>query len=456
MNPNSGRKKWVITIVIAAILIAAAVAVAIFAGPKPENPVVEKPAESPLGVYYYDTAEGEYLLTLSQGNVFMISGPSLNKSGKCVVTDNGIELDFVKDEDGTGAITIDGDVLNLQYKDKTMRFLEKKTFKVNFNVNGGSEVAAIDVVNGKTVAKPADPKKDGSVFIGWYADSACTQLYGFGNEVITADTTVYAKWAETVVGQNEYTVNFDLGYEAEGIDAMSTIGGKLYNVPTPARDGFTFAGWWVSMTENAEELTIPYVEDMVFQANTTLFALWTTTPEGGKLAAPMVEVYADSIKWNTIQGTSTYELKIFDANGVEIHSEKLGATTKTFDFATREAGEYTIQVTALASVEDKNSETTTRTFVNKALDRVSLFTVIDGGILLWNNVEGAEKYLITIDCGNDAHKHTAFDNGDSTTFMFKNCAMQEGGIKFTVTAVADGKASSVSETFVYDRKLDAV
>ena len=42
------------------------------------------------------------------------------------------------------------------------------------------------VVNGKTVNKPADPKKDGSVFIGWYADADCTKLYGFGKEVVTA------------------------------------------------------------------------------------------------------------------------------------------------------------------------------------------------------------------------------------------------------------------------------
>lgn len=34
--------------------------------------------------------------------------------------------------------------------------------------------------------------------------------------------------------------------------------------------------------------------------------------------------------------------------------------------------------------------------------------------------------------------------------------MQEGGIKFTVTAVADGYASSTSETFVYERTLEAV
>jgi hypothetical protein len=41
MNPNAGRKKWVITIVIAAILIAAAVAVAILAGPGPDDPVID-------------------------------------------------------------------------------------------------------------------------------------------------------------------------------------------------------------------------------------------------------------------------------------------------------------------------------------------------------------------------------------------------------------------------------
>ena len=164
MNPKLVKNKWWVALLIVAIVAITAIAIVIAVGGEPEEPVVETPKESPIGVYYYDTAEGEYLLTLSQGNVFMISGPNLNKSGKCVVTDDGIELDFVKDEDGTGSLKDENGVMVLQYKDKTMRFLEKKTFKVNFNVNGGSEVASVDVTNGKTVAKPADPKKDGSVF----------------------------------------------------------------------------------------------------------------------------------------------------------------------------------------------------------------------------------------------------------------------------------------------------
>ena len=41
-------------------------------------------------------------------------------------------------------------------------------------------------------------------------------------------------------------------------------------------------------------------------------------PEGGKLEAPLVEVYADSIKWNTVKGASSYELKILNAKGEEV------------------------------------------------------------------------------------------------------------------------------------------
>ena len=143
VNQKPVQYKWWIVMAIVAVLLIAGIVIAIVLGGGPDTPVIEEPRQSPIGVYYYDTAEGEYVLTLSDGNVFTIAGPNLNKSGKCVVTDNGIELDFVRDEDGTGTITIDGTELTLQYKDKTMRFLEKKTFKVSFHVNGGSAVETV-------------------------------------------------------------------------------------------------------------------------------------------------------------------------------------------------------------------------------------------------------------------------------------------------------------------------
>ena len=454
------KKNWkFLTIVLAAVLV---LTVAIFAL-KPDEQVSQGPTEGTVppdgaetGVYYFETPEGEYVLSFNTGNVFTIAGPTLNKSGKYTVTANGFELDFIRDEDGTGTITKDGTVLTLQYNNKTLRFVEKVTYAVSFNSNGGSAVESVDVLNGKTVAKPADPQKDGSVFIGWYADEACTQLYDFSANAITANTTVYAKWAEPVVGQNEYMVDFDLGYEAEGYEAMTTVGGKLYNIPTPEREGYTFAGWWVSMTEQADQLTFMYTEELVFQANTTLFAQWQQAPAAGALEAPQVEVFADVITWNTIKGASTYNLKITSKDGQVLVDEPVGTTKKNYNFNELAAGEYTIEVTAIGSTNDKTSETTVRHYVNKALNRVSLFTVIDGGILLWNGVEGAEKYLVTVCCGDEQHAHKLFDNGSSTTYYFGGCAMQPGGITFTVTAVANGKADSVSETFVYEKNLDSV
>ncbi len=76
-------------------------------------------------------------------------------------------------------------------------------------------------------------------------------------------------------------------------------------------------------------------------------------------------------------------------------------------------------------------------------------------MLVFRGVENAQKYLITVSCGNKDHKHEAFDNGLSCFYDFSTCEMQEGGIRFTVTAVADGYASSTA-TFTYDRRLDAV
>ena len=90
------KKNWkYLAVIAAAALIVAVVLIVALPGSNNEGPVADVPvAEGPeTGVYYYDTAEGEYVLMLNSGNSFTIAGPSLNKTGKYVVTENGIELD---------------------------------------------------------------------------------------------------------------------------------------------------------------------------------------------------------------------------------------------------------------------------------------------------------------------------------------------------------------------------
>lgn len=453
------ENKWLVAFIVACVLLVAAVALAVvFATQKqPEptdgpNTVIDGGAE--IGVYYYDMVNGEVLLTLSEGKVFTLAGPEVNKTGSYTLTDGNMVLDFVRDEDGTTTAQVTENVITLSYQNATMTFLRKLNYTVSFHCDGA--VQNQTVLNGKAAQQPADPAKPGHVFLGWYADEALTEPYAFDGQAITGDITLYAKFVSGVVGQNEYIIDFDLGYEgAEVPAAQQTVGGKLLTLPEdPTRDGYTFCGWWISMFEDGQRLSYGYDEELVFDANTTLFALWAESA-GSKVAAPGVNVFANSVKWDAVDGATGYHIVITDEQGNELLNEDVGATTKSFAFEELAAGIYKVEVLSIAANSANNSQATVRYYHNKALGRVSQFQVIDG-VLAFNAVDNAEKYLVTIECGNPDHSHTLFDNGNSTTFRFADCTMQPGGIRITVTASANGFATSTSEVFVYDRSLAAV
>ncbi|MFQ7076551.1 MAG: hypothetical protein ACLRSW_00565 [Christensenellaceae bacterium] len=133
----------------------------------------------------------------------------------------------------------------------------------------------------------------------------------------------------------------------------------------------------------------------------------------------------------------------------------MGTLSVSVPFSANPAGDYTVAVTAMDAGSGK-SDTTTRFYKNKALARVSSFTVVEPSSLVFEGVNGAERYYISVECGNAAHNHTRFFLGSSNHFNFSDCPMTEEGIRFTVTAEADGYAPSVSRTFVYNRTLSAV
>ena len=439
--------KWFIATIATSVALVVAIIVAIVLGVSGGAATPEIPEGPETGRYYYDAESGEYSLHLHSGNQFLLND-GVNKVGKYTVSGDTLTFDFTKDSNGEASAKLEGNVLTFTYNNQEIRFLKEVNFTVTFDANGGeSATKSATVINGKSVAKPSDPSKAGSLFIGWYADKDLTVPYSFDTAVVTADTTIYAKWVAKTVGQVEYTVDF----EGADVEDMTTIGGKLYNVPTPEKSGYTFGGWWISDFEDADKLTRVYTEDTVFNANTTLFAVWTVA-EGDKLAAPLVSVSDNGLSWANANA-STYAVKITAPNGNVVLSENVSATTMNFDFDI--PGEYVIEVTSVANNTANNSETTTRYYNAKALDRVSLFTIVEPSTLIFNSV-GADKYYITVKCGNENHKHDMIDNGKSTVFSFVNCDMKEGGIEFVVTAVKNGYAKSVSETFVCERKLDKV
>ncbi len=261
MNAFDFKKinKWFYAFAATAVLLIAAVIVAIVIGVNQDSgttPVLSEGAET--GVYYYDVAEGEVVISLHGGNKFTIAGPGYNKSGEYTINGSDITFDFFRDSDGTATAKLNGSTLALTQGDKTTEYLKKIPYSVSFNTNGGSDVAAVTVINGKTFGAPADPTKSGNVFLGWYSDAALTQPYSFTAATITADTTLYAKWAQTNGDAPEYVLNFVTGEGASAIDSMSTIGGKLAfsaDYKEPVREGYTFVGWYASMSSDADKLS---------------------------------------------------------------------------------------------------------------------------------------------------------------------------------------------------------
>lgn len=408
-----------------------------------------------VGTYYFDASIQEYTLTLNEGNTFALFIKGETFFGLYTLKDGKLSLDFTVEGKATLTAELEGDVVSMTYDGASYRLLKKTTYTVSFETGGGSMIPSQPVVNGKTANKPADPTRVGYVFVGWYADSAFKTPYAFGAAPVTANVTVYARWS-AVSEAGEFDVELNENYEdAAAPEVVRTVGGKLFDLPTPTRDGYVFGGWWISMADNGEKLTCAYQDGMVIKAETTLYALWQQTTSGSKLAAPIVNVTGTNVSWTAVTGAKSYNVKVISEAGVTVLNQDLPATTLNVDFAQYAAGEYEIVVTAIASTVAEDNSEATRYYTNKALDRVTGLCVIDS-MLIFNTVQNATKYLITVECGNADHQHTAFDNGNSRSFNFENCVMQKGGIKFTVTAVAQGYASSTSKTFVYERALGEV
>lgn len=67
---------------------------------------------------------------------------------------------------------------------------------VRFETNGGSPIDPITVIYGEKIPRPEDPIREGKWLIGWFKDVNLTDQWIFKTDVVTGNTTLYAKWAD--------------------------------------------------------------------------------------------------------------------------------------------------------------------------------------------------------------------------------------------------------------------
>ncbi len=195
------------------------------------------------------------------------------------------------DFNGSSAMTETPLTLVAVFEDKPHIVLNYDvSFDLNYEAQSGNRTyhTAEDIDENSLISDEkqpdSNPLRDGYEFGGWYKDVAATVPWNFEVDLVTENTTLYAKWIIIL----NYDVLFDLNYEvqsgnrtyhtAEDIDEDSLISDEKQPDSNPLRDGYEFGGWYKDVAA-----TVPwnFEVDLVTE-NTTLYAKWileTTDPE---------------------------------------------------------------------------------------------------------------------------------------------------------------------------------
>ena len=152
-----------------------------------------------------------------------------------------------------------------------------KKYTVTFSADGSTTTIASQQVNvGRHATEPTEtPAKDNCTFSGWYKESEGTNKFEFTTEVITGDTTVYAKFDEV---KEKIKISFDNNSGSDTItkkeDIEITKGQKLTEdqLKSPGdRTDYTFDGWY---KQGDGVTTVKVTTDTTFEEATTLMAVW--------------------------------------------------------------------------------------------------------------------------------------------------------------------------------------
>ena len=145
--------------------------------------------------------------------------------------------------------------------------VEKYTVSFDLGYDGATEIPSQLIVKNNKVTKPADPERSGFEFVGWYKENTFTNAFDFSTELITADTTIYAKWNQI------YQVTYNYNYtDSPAPEVENSVGGKAVNKVLEDRTGFTFSGW-----STKADMSDTFDFNTALTGNITLYAKWTST-----------------------------------------------------------------------------------------------------------------------------------------------------------------------------------
>ena len=159
---------------------------------------------------------------------------------------------------------------------------EINTYVLAFNVDGGSLIAPLKFDYEEAISFNVVTLKEGYSFAGWYLDNDYTHEFDL-TKMPASDVILYARWQI-----NRYVVT----YVAQTTTTQSLNYNTKITYTPPARQGYTFVGWFVD--ENLTVLAPTHVPATPI----TLYAKWqinqytiTFNSNGGTVFDPVTEDY---------------------------------------------------------------------------------------------------------------------------------------------------------------------
>ena len=189
------------------------------------------------------------------------------------------------------------------------------TYTAQFDTNGGSAVIEIKTDKNGKIEKPADPTKEGYIFVGWYSDSKLTKPFDFNAE-LTANSTLYAKWKENneiilTIGSQKISV---FGREIQNDVAPKIVNDRTMLPIRIVAEGLGGTVTWngelqrVTIQKGADVILITIGADTAYVNGTAVKLDAAAFVENGRTYLPLrfiSETLGAQVAWNEAEKTVT-------------------------------------------------------------------------------------------------------------------------------------------------------
>ena len=171
----------------------------------------------------------------------------------------------------------------------------QNVFNATFVTNCDTKISSYKT---DIIEKAPDASKNNYILVGWFTSADFTGTPVTFPYILTADTTLYAKWAQTV-----FTVNFVTNCE-KVIASYKTD--KILNSPVIEREGYALEGWYTTANFSGSKVSFPFT----LTKDVTLYAKWIIKQKPESITVTSLVDDSDSV---SISATTNDASVVFTA-----------------------------------------------------------------------------------------------------------------------------------------------